>query len=56
MAGTQQESLPDKATFRQLCKRDLDELAVRHELAPPPNLDKVGLQAFLKEHLDREEH
>ena len=56
MAGTQQESLPDKATFRQLRKMDLDELAVRHELAPSPDLDKVGLQAFLKQHLDLEEY
>ena len=56
MAETQQESLPNKATFRLLRKKDLDELAVRHELEPSQSLDKIGLQGFLKEHLGLEEY
>ena len=56
MANDQQGSLPDKAAFRQLRKKDLDELAVKYELAPSPGLDKTGLQTFLKENLDLEEY
>ena len=48
--------LPDKATFWQLRKKDLDELAVKYELAPSPSLDKAGLQTFLKDSLDLEEY
>ena len=48
--------LPDGATFLQLCEKELDELAVRHEFAPSPSLDKAGLQTFLKDCLDLEEY
>ena len=56
MADDQQGSLPDRTTFRQLRRTDLDELAVKYELEPPPSLDKVGLQTFLKDSLDLEEY
>ena len=48
--------LPDRATFLQLCEKELEELAVRHEFAPSPSLDKAGLQTFLKDCLDLEEY
>ena len=56
MADDQLASLPSKAAFRLLRKKDLDELAVKNELAPSPSLDKVGLQAFLKEKLELEDY
>ena len=56
MADDQQGPLPDRATFQQLCKKDLVELAVKYEFAPSPSLDKAGLQTFLKDSLDLEEY
>ena len=56
MADDQQGPLPDRATFQQLRKKDLVELAVKYEFAPSPSLDKAGLQTFLKDCLDLEEY
>ena len=56
MADGQLASLPGRAAFRLLRKKDLDELAVKYELVPSPSLDRVGLRTFLKENLDLEDY